>query len=145
MGAPSTSFMPVITMSSDDIDDCFPDVDPNYEPCGSEVCVQIRVAKRRVSRDSKIELADETREIIQANQQVARVVSVGPLAFHNRNTMVPWPEGAWVQPGDFIRIGLYSGDKWEIPHGDGVVMFRSIKDLEIKGKIPRPLEVIAYI
>lgn len=144
MGAPSQSFMPVVTMSGT-LEEAFPDVDPNYEPFGSFVLLQVRVAKRKVSNDSKIELPDEVRATIQANTQVAKVIAHGPLAYRNRNTGELWPEGAWAKPGEFVRIPMFGGDKWEIAHGDGVVMFRVLKDLELGGRVPRPLEVVAYI
>lgn len=144
MGAPSQSFMPVVTMSGT-LEEAFPDVDPNYEPFGSLVLLQIRVAKRKVSKDSKIELPDEVRTTIQANTQVAKVIAVGSLAFHNRNTGQPWPEGSWAKVGEYVRIPRYLGDRWEVQHGDGVVTFITLKDLELSGRVPRPLESIAYI
>jgi hypothetical protein len=144
MGAPSQSFMPVITTSGT-LDEAFPSVDPNFEPFGSLVLLQVRVAKRTVSKDSKIELPDEVRATIQANTQVAKVISHGPLAFHNRNTGTPWPEGAWARPGEYIRIPKYAGDRWEVRHGDGVVTFVLLRDLELSGRVPRPLDVVAYV
>lgn len=144
MGAPSQSFMPVVTMSGN-LSESFPDVDPNYEPFGSLVLLQVRVAKTKVSEDSKLYLPEEVRATIQANTQVAKVISYGPLAFKNRNTGEQWPEGAWARPGEYVRIPMYGGDRWEVKHGDGVVMFRVLKDLELGGRVPRPLEVVAYI
>lgn len=144
MGAPSQSFMPAVTMSGT-LEEAFPDVDPNYLPFGSLVLLQVRVAKRKVGKDSLIELPDDVRSTIQANTQVAKVISHGPLAFKNRNTGEPWPEGAWAHPGEYVRVPLYGGDRWEVPHEDGVVVFRVLKDLELGGKVPRPLDMIAYV
>lgn len=144
MGAPSQSFMPVVT-SSGTLEEAFPDVDPNFEPYGSLVLLQVRVAKRKVSKDSAIELPDEVRATIQANTQVAKVIAHGPLAFKNRNTGQDWPEGAWAKPGEFVRIPRYTGDRWEVKHEDGVVTFVLLKDLELSGRVPRPLDVVAYV
>lgn len=144
MGAPSQSFMPTITASGT-LEEAFPDVDPNYEPFGSLVLLQVRVAKSRVNNDSMIELPDEVRSTIQANTQVAKVISHGPLAYRNRTTGELWPEGAWAKPGEYVRVPLFGGDKWEVKHGDGVVLFRVLRDLDLGGKIPRPLDVIAYV
>ncbi len=144
MGAPSQSFMPVVT-SSGTLEEGFPDVDPNFEPFGSLVLLQVRVAKRTISKDSKIELPDEVRATIQANTQVAKVIAHGPLAYCNRNTGEKWPEGAWANPGEFVRIPKYAGDRWEVKHEDGVVTFVLLKDLELSGRVPRPLDVVAYV
>lgn len=142
-GAVSSSFMPV-SVNSGTMEEAFPDVDPNFEPMGSLVLLQIQCAKGEVG-EAKFVLPDETRAIIQANTQVAKVISFGPLAFHNRTTMALWPEGAWVKPGDFVRVPKHGPDRWEIKHGDGVVVFITMRDLDLPGRIPRPLEVIAYV
>lgn len=140
----SQSFSPSISTSGL-LSNSFPDVDPNFEPFGHLVLLQVRVARERVSEESKILIPDEVRHTIQANTQVAKLISHGPLAFHNRTTGVIWPEGAWAKPGDFIRIPKYSGDRWEVKYEDGVVMFVLLKDLELAGRVPRPLEVVAYV
>lgn len=145
MGAPSQSFMPVITGGSDTLADAFPDVDPNFEPFGSLVLLQVRIARERVSKDSNLVLPEEVRATIQANTQVAKVIAYGPLAFKNRNTGQPWPEGAWANVGDYVRIPRHGGDRWEVKCSDGVVMFVTFKDLELAGRIPRPLEAVAYV
>ncbi len=143
-GAPSQSFMPVVS-SSGTLEEAFPDVDPNYEPLGHLVLLQVQVAKKTVGKDIQFHLPDEVRAIIQANTQVAKVLSWGPLAFCNRNTGQPWPEGAWVAKGDYIRIPKHGGDRWEIPYQGGVVPFVVLRDLDLGGKVPRPLEVIAFV
>lgn len=141
--APSTSFMPAIATSGT-LGEVFPDVDPNFEPLGTLVLLQVAIAKEKM-KDSELVLPEEVRATIQANMQVAKVISHGALAFHNRNTGALWPEGAWVKPGDFVRIPRYGGDRWEVKYKDGVVMFVLLKDLELPGRIPRPLDVVAYV
>lgn len=148
----STSFMPVVT-SSGTLEEAFPDVDPNYEPLGSMVLIQVRAAKRTTGRQIdtndgrkvEIELPPEVRATIQANTQVGKVLGYGSLAFCNRNTGQRWPEGAWVQPGDFVRVPRFGGDRWEIQHGDGVILFIALRDLDLGGKVPRPLDAVAYV
>lgn len=136
--------MPVVTASGT-MEESFPDVDPNHVPLGQNVLIQIRVARRKASKDSDIELPDEVRATIQANTTVGKVIAVGPLAFKNRNSGQPWPEGAWVEVGEFVRVPRHGGERWEVPHGDGVVTFLQLADLQLGGKIPRPLDVIAYV
>jgi len=142
-GAISSSFMPV-SVSSGTLSEAFPDVDPNFEPLGTLVLLQVQVAKDKIG-DTGLVVPDEVRAIIQANTQVAKVLDWGPLAFCNRTTAQPWPEGAWVKRGDFVRVPKHGPDRWEIKHGDGVVVFMTMRDLDLPGRIPRPLEVIAYV
>lgn len=144
VGAPSSSFAPVVSVAPQSLDEAFPVVDPNFEPMGSLVLLQIMVAKATTA--GGIDLPDEVRSTIQQNTQVAKVLTYGPLAFKNRNTGADWPEGAWVQPGDYVRVPRLSGtDRFEVRYGDGVVQFMIMKDLELPGRIPRPLEAIAYV
>lgn len=130
------------------IDEAFPAVDPGIEPFGSRVLVQIRAAKSKSK--GGIHLPEETRQTIQHNSQVARVVAVGPLAFKNRDTMKEWPEGAWCKPGDFVRIPKFGGDRYEVLIGkkveDGVTTFAIFDDLNIIARITcDPLSVITFV
>ena len=144
-GAPSQNFAPTITASGLTLEEAFPDVDPNFQPFGSLVLLQIRIAKERMTKDSKIVLPDDVRANIQANTQVAKLISHGPLAFRDRKTGQLWPEGAWAKPGDFLRIPKYNGDRWEVQYGDGAIMFVLMRDLDLPGIVPRPLEMPAYV
>jgi len=77
------------------------------------------------------------------------VVTLGPLAFKNRNTMESWPEGNWCKPGDFVRVPKYGGDRWKVPHGkDGEeeALFVIFNDLDIVGGVVGdPLAIKAFI
>lgn len=126
------------------LETAFPNVDPGVAPLGSKVLLQIR-ATRSKSRGGVI-LPAETSEVERWNQQVAKVIAVGPLAFRNRQTMDLWPEGAWVKPGDFVRCPKYGGDRWEVELDDGAALFLLINDLEIIGKVTGdPLALKAFI
>lgn len=128
------------------IAEAFPDVDPGIVPLGGRVLVQIR----RVADKTKsgIVLVDETKETVKWNNQVARVVALGPLAFRNRETRDPWPEGAWVEVGDFIRVPRWNGDRHEVPVKDSAVpvVFVVFNDHEIISKVTGdPLNIKSYI
>lgn len=97
------------------VEEAFPDVDPGMEPMGSLILVMIRQPKRHVS-GGFIQLPAEDRKIEHDNTQVARVIAMGPLAFHSRDTGKPWPEGAWCQSGDFVKVPKYQGDPWAIAY-----------------------------
>lgn len=135
-----------MTMISESaIREAFPAVEPGVRPFGSRVLIQIRNPKQKTA--SGIILDTGSRDTEKWNTQVGRVVALGPLAFKNRNTMEPWPEGNWCQPGDFVRVAKYGGDRWEVPLPDGdVAMFVIFNDLDIIGQVTGdPLAVRAFI
>jgi hypothetical protein len=81
---------------------------------------------------------------------VAKVIDIGPLAFRHRDTMQGWPEGSWVEIGDYVRVPKWGGDRWEVPvpdtADDGPVLFMIVNDHELIAKITTsPLAVRAYI
>jgi co-chaperonin GroES (HSP10) len=125
--------------------DAFPVVDPGIQPFGSRVLIQIRRAKSKTK--GGIILAGETRDTEMWNTQVAKVIAMGPLAFHNRNTMEPWPEGNWVNIGDYVRAPKYGGDRWSVRIEDGEeILFCLFNDLDLLGKITGdPLAMKAFL
>lgn len=132
----------------DSIEDAFPTLkesDLNHRPYGSAVLVQLRQSKRQTK--GGILLTDQLREADKSNVQVAKVVAVGPMAFKNRTTMQPWPEGAWAKVGDFVRVPKYTNDRWEI-QVKGVeepVILAQFNDLDLKGEVPDPLIVKTFV
>ncbi len=123
----------------------FPDADPGVQPFGSRVLVQIRNPRQKTVGGILIDIGSQETE--KWNTQVAKVVSVGPLAFKNRDTMKPWPEGDWCKEGDFVRVPKYGGDRWEVDLGDkGVAMYVIFNDLDIVGRVTTdPLKIRAFI
>jgi co-chaperonin GroES (HSP10) len=126
--------------------EAFPDVAPDVVPLGNRVLVQLR----RTAKTTKggILLVEETKDTVRWNNQVARVVALGPLAFRNRETMQPWAEGIWVQPGDYVRVPRWNGDRLEVPVKDSPdpVTFAAFNDHELIMKITgHPLLVKTYI
>jgi co-chaperonin GroES (HSP10) len=94
--------------------DAFPAVDAGCEPLGNLVLVQIRQPMLRTSGGLVID--SETRKTEFDNTQVAKVIAVGPLAFRSRETGQLWPEGAWCQVGDYVRVPKYQGDRMSVPY-----------------------------
>jgi len=134
-----------ISFSYENIDEAFPACDPGVSPFGSRVLVQIRTPKKATA--GGIILVGESREIEHANTQVAKVLTVGSLAFKNRNTMESWPEGSWCAPGDFVRVPRYGGDRWTVktPDGDEAVLV-IFNDLDLVGKVTGdPLAIKAFL
>lgn len=125
--------------------EAFPEANPGIVPFGSRVLVQIRTPKTKTA--SGIIIDNGSRDTEKWNTQVARVVSVGALAFKNRNTMDPWPEGSWCGPGDYVRVPKYGGDRWEVPLDNGEsALFVIFNDLDIIGQVTGdPLAIRAFI
>lgn len=130
----------------DNEDEAFPPCDPGVQPFGSRVLVQIRTPKQKTK--GGIILTSETRETDAWNTQIAKVISVGELAFKNRTTMEPWPEGNWCKPGDFVRVPKYGGDRWTVKTADGAdeALLVIFNDLDLIGKVTGdPLGIKAFI
>ena len=130
----------------DSPDEAFPPVDPGVQPFGSRVVVQIRSPKKKTK--GGIILTEDTIDTEMWNTQVAKVIAIGELAFKNRNTQEPWPEGSWCQPGDFVRVPKYGGDKWSVRYGDDdtEILFVIFNDLDLIGKVTGdPLAMKAFV
>jgi co-chaperonin GroES (HSP10) len=133
-----------MSMSYDSLEDAFPEVDCGIQPFGSRVLVQVRRAKSQTS--GGIYIPEEARKTEASNTQVSKVVSVGPLAFKNRNTMDMWPEGAWCQKGEFVRTPKYGGDRWTVKLDDQEIEFVIFNDLDILGRVTGdPTKIRAFI
>ena len=127
----------------------FPVVDPGAEPLGARILVQLRRAKKK-STAAGIILVEETKETEKWQNMVAKVIAVGPLAFKKRDDMEPWPEGAWCNVGDYIRIPKWGGDRWEVavpgePDEDHA-LFAVFNDHEVIARVTcDPLTMRAFI
>ena len=132
--------------NSADLQEAFPVVDPGAVPLGARVLVQMRLPKKKMTA-SGIILAEETRDTEKAQTPIGKVVAIGPLAFKKRDTMESWPEGSWVEVGDFVRVPRWTGDRWEVPVSqDDVVQFMLMNDHEVVAKLTsNPLEMRAFV
>lgn len=132
-------------ISEQSLAEAFPESDPGVQPFGSRVLVQIRNPKQRTA--AGIILGTDTRDTEKWNTQSAKVVSIGPLAFKNRNSMEPWPEGDWCKAGEFVRVPKYGGDRWQVDLGDaGEALFVIFNDLDIIGRVTvDPRNIKAFI
>lgn len=128
--------------------EAFPDVESGIQPFGSRILVQIRTAKTKTA--GGIILTNDSKDTEKWNTQIGKVITVGPLAFKNRNSMESWPEGAWCNSDDFVRVPKYGGDRWEVPLDDKPTgpkaLFVIFNDLDIIGKVTGdPLKIKAFI
>lgn len=96
------------------IDEAFPGVDPEMEPFGVNVIVQIRHAPSESS--GGITLSGEDRANIYYNEQVGKVVAMGPMCFQDvvrledgTKVVEDWAGGPWFKVGDYVWIPKYGG------------------------------------
>lgn len=136
----------VVDFQGHEYDYAFPAVDPGVEPFGSRVLVQIRRSRKKSK--GGIILTDDSKDTEKWNTQTAKVVSLGPLAFKNRETRNDWVEGDWCKVGDFVRVAKYGGDRWEVPidGSEEPALFVIYNDLDLIGRVTGdPLAVKAFI
>ena len=129
--------------------EAFSEVDPGAMPVGGRILVQWLRTKKTVTSVG-IVLVEETKETEKWNNQVAKVIAIGPLAFKKRDTLEPWPEGNWVQVGDYVRMPKWGGDRWEVVYGDPqlgeTALFSVFNDHEVIAKVTGdPLKVKAFL
>lgn len=135
-----------MTEYENELKEAFPEVDPGIRPFGSRVLVQIKTPKTKTK--SGLFLGNDLVETEKWNTQTAKVISLGPLAYKNRETMTPWPEGDWCKVGDFVRCAKYGGDRFEVGIGgtEEAALFVVFNDLDIIGSVyTDPLQVKAFI
>lgn len=113
----------------------FPEVDSGAVPCGPKILVQLRTVKEKTA--TGIILAPETKEFNNGNTQVAKVVSVGQIAFRDRSTGEEWKEGAWAKVGDLVLIPRWGGFRFEvdIPGSEDKAVFAIFDDTNIGMRI----------
>ena len=122
-----------------ELEEAFPSIDPGIKPLGSRVLVQIKTAAQKSK--GGIILSTDDRSTEKWNTQVGKVVAMGPVAFHNRNTLEVWPEGEWCKVGDFVRVAKYGGDRFEVDDA----LFVVFNDLDIIGTVTGdPLKMKAF-
>ena len=132
------------------LQEAFPTIDPLMAPYGGRVLVQLRAVKEKVT-SAGIYIPEETKETEKWNTMIGKVIAIGPLAFKNRETMANWPEGAWANVGDYVRVPKWGGDRWEIEFTDdqgakGRALFTFFNDHELIGKVTGdPREIKAFI
>ncbi len=125
-----------VTSKGYGLEQAFPIVDPGIKPVGERILVQVRRPPSHTG--GGLIRTEDNRDLIQWNEQTAKIIAVGDLAFKNKTTLEPWPEGAWAKVGDFIRIPLHKNDKWSVNIGaiaGEYVLFGTIRDVEVLGVI----------
>jgi co-chaperonin GroES (HSP10) len=108
------------------------DCKPGLRPTEFNVIVALAKMPKQIG---SIHLPDEVQENMGLAMQVARIVSVSPLAFN----YAEWPMNAEKpKPGDIAWIGRFAGGEFEGRDGN---MYRIIKDRDV-GAVIEPLPVL---
>lgn len=94
----------------------FPDVVYGGKPAGARVLVQLRMVKEKSA--GGLYIPQDTRDFNAGQTCIGLIREVGPLAFKNRETMAPWPEGIWAKPGDLVMVERNQGRRFCVPVPD---------------------------
>lgn len=130
------------------LEEAFPNIDPGAKPYGDRVLVQLRTPK---TKSGSILLPEETRDQDAWMTSIGKVLAVGPLAFKDRVTLQPWPEGIWAKVGDYVRCPKHGGDRWEFPIDPAnprgpKARFVIYRDRELIGELTRDArEFVDYV
>lgn len=109
----------------------FPQANPGAIPVGNQILVQLRTVPKKVG---SIVLVQETKEFNQGNTQVARITSLGQIAFRDRSSGETWKEGAWAGVGDIVIVPRYGGFRFEVPleGTEDTAVFAIFNDYDVK-------------
>lgn len=112
------------------------DILPN--PCGWKILVE--KIKPKDKTDGGILLPDQAIEAESYLGICAKVVRVGPLCWHDRETGTPWKGPKWAKPGDWVIIPKFTQFKMDIEGRE----YRFVNDDEIIGTIQDPSKIKVY-
>lgn len=131
-------------MSKTALEEAFPVCDPGVHPLGSRILVQIKTPETKSK--GGIILTESDKDTQMWNTTVAKVLALGPLAFHNRDTLKKWPEGQWCKAGDYVRVPRYGGDRWVCSNKEGEkAYYILINDLDVLALVTTdPLEIKSF-
>jgi co-chaperonin GroES (HSP10) len=130
----------------DSVDEAFPELrDHGFHPFSNYLLVQMRLPKKRTA--SGLILTSDIQDMDQYETLLGKVIGMGPLAFRNRQTMEPWPEGQWATVGSYVYCPKYTINSRFIPVGDEMVQIRFVKDTDLICGVDeaKVLNLTAYI
>ena len=82
-------------------------------------------------------IAQESLDKLRIATNCGYVVSMGPLAYHDREK---FPTGPWCKKGDWVIFARYAGSRLPIEGGE----VRILNDDEVLGTIQDPESVLHY-
>lgn len=122
-------------ISASELSTAFPDVKPGLKPLGARVLVQLRTVREKTH--AGIVLVEDSKAFNKANTQLGKIISLGPIAFRNRESGELWREGVWARAGDLVRIPKWGGDRFErkIPGTEDTAIFCIFSDHELIAQV----------
>jgi co-chaperonin GroES (HSP10) len=111
----------------------FPTVEHGIEVYGPDVLVQFKLTRKK--SHGGIILTAETQDVQKENTVIARIVTMGPLAYCNRETGLPWTEGVWAKAGTVVLVPRWGGFRFPRRFEEEQVVFSLFKDFEVKGGV----------
>ena len=82
-------------------------------------------------------IAQESLDKLRIATNCGYVISIGPLAYHDREK---FPTGPWCKKGDWVIFARYAGSRLPIEGGE----VRILNDDEILGTLKDPESVLHY-
>ena len=118
-----------------DLATAFPDVVPGVRPLGARVLIQLRTVREKTQ--GGIVLVEDSKDFNKANTQLGKIITLGPIAFRNRDSGELWREGVWARVGDFVRVPKWGGDRFErkIPGTNDTAIFCIFSDHELIAQV----------
>lgn len=113
----------------------FPDVDPGLSPFGYLTLVQLRMPRDKIG---SIVIPDTEVDVERYRTQAALVRGLGVACFKDRQTGADWVEGPWYREGDFLRVPMFGGDRFNVTvetpvrEGSSLKMKRDVTFIFIK-------------
>ncbi len=102
--------------------------------------VLIEKPKPKEKTDGGILLPDQAIDAENYLSICAKVVSVGPLAFKDRETGKYWATGPWATPGEWVIVPKFTQFRMEIDDKE----YRFINDDEIIAVVEDPTVIKVY-
>jgi co-chaperonin GroES (HSP10) len=111
----------------------FPVVDPIVTPLSNRIIVQLKSPLKKSMGGLHMHHKDEIAQLW--NEQVARVIAIGPSAFQFQRDGKAWPEGEGYDVGDFVLVPTHRADRWEAGEKESVAYFVMLRDYEVMARI----------
>lgn len=107
-------------------------------PQGWKILVEKKKPKEKT--DGGIILTDKSKEEESYMTICAKIVRIGPLCWHDRETGEPWRGPRWAKEGDWVIIPKFTQFKLEIDERE----YRFINDDEVIAVVPDPTKIKVF-
>tara|TARA_R110000803_G_scaffold26333_3_gene62441 strand:+ start:5994 stop:6362 length:369 start_codon:yes stop_codon:yes gene_type:complete len=120
------------------LDESMPDGKTLPDPKGWKILIQKMKPKEQTS--GGIILVDASKEAESYLSITARVMKIGPMAWHDKDTGKAYVGGAWAKPGDWVIVPKFTQFKMDIYGNE----YRFINDDEVIATVEDPTNIKVY-